>query len=297
MKSSPDKISRLVSFRQTIESIIVSLRPRQVVLPWTIFSCTLLLFLPHAWVTVFLAALLFICMHGIVCIHNDIADRETDQINDRRDIPLASDQVSEKRLLIVMSVLASSVALISISIGYAVLPWVSLYLFAGWLYSGPIAGRNNAYGSITLLALCYGVIPWLMSASFTGQWLTVAPYACASFVFTFGIIVMKDYKDAIGDRATGKRTLVVSRGSMFLRRHMLIFTTIAYAVAVSFSAPISLIVALTGVVCLIINYLLLMQAAGTNVSPAIRRTHGHAARALFFIYCVVSYVLVVNTTR
>jgi 4-hydroxybenzoate polyprenyltransferase len=233
-------------------------------------------------------------MYGIVALQNDMSDSETDKINRRKDIPYASGRLTESHLLHTILALAFVVTITGLLVGYQILPWIGLYILLGFLYSGPVNIKSRGIYAALLLGFCYGALPWLMAASITEQLgnIPLLLAACISFVFSSGIIVIKDFKDEAGDRATHKRTLLVTKGAVYVRRYYLITTSLGYALLIIYSYLMStslVLVALIGLIALLNYWLLASRLIPTN--PRARSTRGTWARVIFFLTILVTYAL------
>ncbi|HEY8992434.1 MAG TPA: UbiA family prenyltransferase [Candidatus Microsaccharimonas sp.] len=265
-----------------------------IIVSWAVFTCIVLAHNIHDLASVILGLILFVAMYGIVALHNDFSDVETDRINHRKDVPYAMGLLTQKQLIITIVTLSAITTIAGYILNYSVLLWVSLYITLGYAYSGPLNVKSRGILAALLLGFCYGAMPWLIGASATNQLdhYNLLFLAFASFIFSSGIIVIKDFKDVKGDRATGKKTLLVSKGPSFTRYYYLSVTSFSYVLLVVFSRIFNLNVSFvfTGIAFGLLNYWLLMPQF--LLSKAISRsTRGKWSRVIFFSYAVLLYFI------
>lgn len=269
-----------------------SLRPQMIVLSWIVYSCVITIHSGFKPLLLGLGLVLFIAMYGIVALQNDLSDIETDKINQRHDIPYSTGKLSDLLLIRTMFVLSIIVTAAGLIVGYQTLPWIALYMFLGYAYSGPLNIKSRGILAALLLGFCYGAMPWIIAASIidqvSNQHLLTAAFI--SLIFSSGIIVIKDFKDVIGDTATGKRTILVSRGPTYTRRYYLTVTSTAYILTVVYFyiTNQSIVFALVGAVAAIVNYLLLADKSLLSTASA-RSIRGKWSRAIFFVTILAAY--------
>lgn len=268
-----------------------SLRARTIVLSWIIYSCVIIAQNGADFFSIGVGLILFVSMYGIVALQNDINDTATDRINKRHDIPYSRGHLSEMELLRTMLVLSIVATASGVVLNYQVLAWVGLYLLLGYFYSGPANIKSRGIYAALLLGICYGAMPWLIGASVTGQIgeINLLIVAFISFIFSSGIIVIKDFKDVVGDRITHKNTLLVIRGAQYTRGYYLLMTSLAYVATTIFCVVNHLaFLSLLGIGLGAINYWLLISRAIFN-NPHSRSKRGKWARVLFFAYILIVY--------
>lgn len=265
--------------------LALATRPWIVQLPLLVYLATLI----HNSFSILLAVLgcaMVLIAHGIVTLHNDIADYDID-IENRRQLMLATGRLSYSQMygLAVALIIASVV--VAVLLGGFTLLWLALYVFAGWLYSGPVNVKGHPVGSGVVLAICYGVMPWMLLFA-VNQALPPAYIVIATFIFVFGIIQLKDFKDLEGDRKFGKRTLLVRYGPAVVKNVVLGCTLIAYGVLV---CQLSILNGLAGLVvgCGLLSIWMLLYLFNHN-SATTRKRIGESVRILFYICAVVLYL-------
>jgi 4-hydroxybenzoate polyprenyltransferase len=272
--------------------LAISLRPRVIILSWIIYSCVVIASNGLEIGTICLGLILFIAMYGIVALQNDLSDIKTDKINRRRDIPYSTGKLTDTQLMRMMLVLSGVATLTGFILSYHVLPWVGLYLVLGFLYSGPLDVKSRGVYAALLLGFCYGAMPWLIGASVTSQLdeLALLSMAFTSFVFSSGIIVIKDFKDLLGDKATHKNTLLVRKGAPYTRRYYLLTTSLAYCLLLAYSCMTHSDITLV-VMCLAMGFVdyWLLETKSIFTSSTARSTRGRWARILFFTSALAVY--------
>ncbi len=239
-------------------------------------------------------SVLIIAVFGIVTMYNDLQDVEIDRHNKRYDIPLVASALTRQQLMISMTVLTAITVILGAFLGHDSLLWASVYLFLGFLYSGLFSGKDRPYGGPVILGICYGAMPWLLGFLVSEKdilSLLNVVVMVASVVFVIGIITLKDFKDLKGDKAFGKKTLLVERGSSFVNHWVKIWTTSAYGIVITYCLVTgsSAEAALTLVIALL-NYQLL-RTNQLTFSARSRATRGNAARGLFYFSICLVYVL------
>jgi 4-hydroxybenzoate polyprenyltransferase len=199
---------------------VQAIRPQMVVLPFGVFAAVVTASVGWQPVELVLGLVFLTCAYGIVTLQNDIADQHIDKLNKRADIPLAAGRMNAHEALRYMMWLLAIAICTAVLLTPHSLLWLAGYNVMGWLYSGPLQLKNNGYLAPAILALCYGVSPWLLAMIVTGgAWPPILlPCIVASFLFVYGIISFKDFKDVKGDRAGGKRTLLVLHGPGVVQR-------------------------------------------------------------------------------
>jgi 4-hydroxybenzoate polyprenyltransferase len=148
---------------------------------------------------------------------NDLADEKIDRINltNARGRPLVSGEVARAQLL-TLGLVAGGLALTAAWIvNWRVGIVVTLGLALNVSYSlTPLRLSDRGLLAVILLPLGYVALPFLVGV-FTVQ-STLSPNGLVILVglyITFmGRIVLKDFRDEVGDRLFGKRTFLIRRG-------------------------------------------------------------------------------------
>jgi 4-hydroxybenzoate polyprenyltransferase len=234
--------------------------------------------------------LLAVIAYGIVVIQNDLSDKNIDILNKRKDIPLTNKEITAKSLQIYMFVLIVIGTVLSFMLGPLASLWLASYAFLGWLYSGPINLKSYAYGALFILGISYGMMPWLLPLS-SGIPLNeeLISVVLASFVFTAGIISLKDYKDYKGDKKSHKNTLLVNKGAVFTKDFIVWITSSAYLILILYLLwnKKYLFMAI-GLILIVLNWYRLRDNQ-IITTPAYRGVHGRSLRTIFFLYTCLLY--------
>lgn len=280
-----------------IHFLAQSLRSSSVVLPWFIYCMVLL---SHGTIQLgayLIGLLLMIISYGIVTVQNDLSDLKIDIANQRKDIPLAQGVISKLNLQQLLFGLICLGFITALFINKDALLWLGIYTFLGWLYSGPVRLKNHGLSAVTILGLCYGVLPWVLGYIAVGQlptlWVIVMMFG--AFLFSAGIISLKDFKDLKGDTLFGKKTLLVTWGQEAVHKFILLFTSIGYllaAVAV-YLAPGAADLLYITIIPMTINFMLLVTRK-VLTDAKVRKRNGNLARLLFFIYTGALYFILLG---
>ena len=265
------------------------IRPETSVLPLLVYTSYLIFTGTFTVIALLLGWIVLLSSYGIVVIHNDIVDKDIDKANKRSDTPLAANLLTLKDARRALALSIITALLSSYLLNPLLVLWVFTYIFFGWLYSGPALLKNRGYSALTVLAINYGVMPWLLGViSAEGITTTSLPITLiASFIFVFGIISLKDFKDYKGDNRYGKNTVLVKYGPQFTHYLIYVTTSLAYTLLV-IGAFVNghVILGILGIVAGSINYTLLSSKSVLSI-PSSRANRGNTARLLFFLYAVV----------
>ena len=184
-----------------------------------------------------LIILVLLLAHSIVTIWNDIADQVGDKHNNITRIGdlKRSGTYSTLQWLVGCSVVCIIVALLFLPNITKGLACVSLLL--GWAYNvRPVQASYRPIPSIVLLSLAYGLIPFLMGASFGSINWPVIFLATGWTVGRGSLSLLKDYKDAHGDAVADKRTFLLVYGGTLTARLSFGLALMSYAVCVGLVA-------------------------------------------------------------
>lgn len=276
-------------------SLAKSLRPRVILFSWLVFAAIVVIDLGLQFYVLAAGLLWFICVYGIVVIFNDLSDVKVDQLN-HRDVPFAKGEVNREELLRLAIGLSVVATLCGIVLGMDSLLVMVVYILLGWLYSGPANFKSRGLLAVVVLGLCYGVTPWILSAIASHNPIDTEYvwFMASSFVFAAGIVLLKDFKDESGDRKAGKLTLLVKYGPTFARLFIIIMTSIGYLSLIIFWASQGeIFIAVAGSLIACINVALFYDPRTVD-SPATRIKRGNISRACFYVYAIVSYLVVTN---
>jgi 4-hydroxybenzoate polyprenyltransferase len=148
---------------------------------------------------------------------NDLADEEIDQVNHPRDAgrPLVEGTATRKELFL-LHVVASILALCAaIPLGRRGIGLVLVSLLVSQAYSGrPVRLSHRVAGAPLALGIAYVLIPYSLGITAAEGSLRHAASALTSALFLFfaARIVLKDFRDRVGDDRYGKPTLLLRFG-------------------------------------------------------------------------------------
>jgi len=234
-----------------------------------------------------------ITSYGIVTIHNDIEDYEIDVANNRTDIPLVRGTITVRDMLQLMTVLIIVSTTVAILLDPNVLLWLAVYVFLGWLYSGPANFKSRGIWSVLTLGICYGVLPWALGYIVADRLVSLLEVLViiASCIFSTGIAMLKDFKDVKGDARHNKLTVLVRHGESYVQRAVLLSSSLSYCVLVVavFSMSHSVIITAT-IMCAACANLVLLTPSTLLTDGKRRGINGRGAKLLFFICTAITIV-------
>lgn len=154
--------------------------------------------------------------HIVATSMNDIADKDIDAINLQRSTrPLVTGQASQRDLYVLALMVAVLVALCALAINTTALAIVVLSLSINFFYSmPPIHLSHRAYAAPVALSILYVVLPYWLGVVSSSAALSRydALFLLGLSMLFCGRILLKDFRDRIGDAAYGKRTFLVRHG-------------------------------------------------------------------------------------
>lgn len=191
-----------------------------------------------------LIIVVLILAHSVITIWNDIADQSGDKHNNIARIGdlKRSGTYNAVRLLLYLSVGCIAILLVVFPLNAAAKGLVCLLLLLGWAYNvRPIQASHRPVLSIVLLSLAYGLVPFLLGASFGKfSWLVIL-LAIAWAVGRGSLSLLKDYKDAPGDAIAVKRTFLLVYGGKLTAK-------------LSFGLALVSYLACIGIVAMLVNH-------------------------------------------
>ena len=152
---------------------------------------------------------LILSTYAIAAALNDRADVVSDRVNGRTDRPLVSGAATERdvRLVLIVAGLVATLAFLAapqptglvITAAAAFIAWASA--------CEPLHLQRRGFVGLVALAAGYFVLPIVFATGVAGA-VTVAPLA----LIGAGVLAHKDVRDEVGDRASGKQTLLIRVG-------------------------------------------------------------------------------------
>lgn len=178
-----------------------------------------------------------VLVHGAVTIWNDIDDVLVDKRNNVSSVFTRGEVTAQFLKKIVL------VQLLVVIIILAFLPPLSWVITAilgllGWQYSAkPIRASRRPVESMLFLALSYGLLPLLLGASLGAINQSIIIIGLFWTLSRVSLSILKDYKDAIGDAKSNKRTFLLRYGHSNVRLISLIGVIIGYCGVIYFITP------------------------------------------------------------
>ena len=160
--------------------------------------------------------LIIALLHSLANVQNDIEDLDIDKANKRRGA-LQSGEITMQQAKMLAAGLATG------AVGLALLaPQRQLHLLVVasllvivWLYnSPPIQASKRPILSILVLSLCFGAIPFVYGYLLAGGEFEYSALAigAALFMGRVSTTILKDYKDAAGDKKHNKLSFYLRYG-------------------------------------------------------------------------------------
>jgi 4-hydroxybenzoate polyprenyltransferase len=164
-----------------------------------------------------LAALALASSYVSATALNDLADEEIDRVNHPRDAGRPLVEGSAARLeLCVLHVLAALLALAAaVPLGWSAVGLIATALAVSQAYSGrPIRLSYRVAGAPLALGVAYVLVPYslgIVAAGGTPRH-AASQVTCALFLLFVARIVLKDFRDRVGDALYGKPTILLCFG-------------------------------------------------------------------------------------
>lgn len=181
-------------------------------------------------------------LHSFVTVWNDMADAEDDAQNGINRIEnMVAIPFGGAGLRAGQSVTGVGIAIVLLLVASAwLIGLAAAYLLVGWLYnSRPLRLSKRPIGSMSMMALGYGALPFLIGASLGGITVEALVIGGGWAVCRLSLSLLKDYKDAPGDARTSKKTFLLVFGARttarasvgFLVGGLAVIITACYAAA------------------------------------------------------------------
>jgi 4-hydroxybenzoate polyprenyltransferase len=148
---------------------------------------------------------------------NDLADEEIDKVNHPRDAgrPLVEGTAARADLLVLCVVAAGVAVVAAIPLGWAAVLLIGAALVVSQAYSArPLRISYRVGGAPPALAAAYVVVPYSLGiVAARGDLRHAASALTLALVLLFGArIVLKDFRDRVGDARFGKGTILLRFG-------------------------------------------------------------------------------------
>lgn len=164
-----------------------------------------------------IALAVILLIHGATTMWNDIEDLAIDKRNRVKTL-LTRGFVTRKTVWRV--VIGQLIAALVGSVFLPPLAWVAtgLLIFLGWSYNAlPLRFSRRPIASMVVLAVSYGFLPLMVGAGLGRVNVFVVLLGVFWSLSRVSLSILKDYKDAVGDAASNKRTFLLFYGHSRVR--------------------------------------------------------------------------------
>jgi 4-hydroxybenzoate polyprenyltransferase len=222
--------------RATIQkgvAVVDLFRPENVLTPALSIVIGALLSSAHDWAGLGERLIILALLHSAATLYNDIQDMDVDSLNHRQGA-LHDQTVSLPQSKKVVAGLVVAALVLAIIRPHALLQLslVVVTVALSLLYDLPhFRFSRKPILSIIILGLCYGALPLFSGFVVSGGVLSASFYAIMAlwFIQRGSISMLKDYKDAIGDKLVGKETFYLHFGPRITAYVSLIASVIGYS--------------------------------------------------------------------
>src|SRR6266550_1794781 len=166
----------------------------------------------------FVGLAILLLVHSMVTVQNDVEDLEIDRSN-HAHTALLNQSVSVKNAKAFALGMGGTVICLAIISSSRVIHVVfaTALIILSWLYNyKPFRLSQRPIASIFLLGLCYGALPFLYGYLLGGGYIKVSValllITSGLFLQRISLSIMKDYKDASGDKLHHKHTFYLTYG-------------------------------------------------------------------------------------
>lgn len=199
-----------------IQSFVEIVRPESVPSRVLLFSIGFFLFNHRINADYFIGLIVIILALAYAAVQNDMEDIAIDRINSPTKA-LVAKKISVRQAKIVSDLLLIGLLAFSLYNFPHHLFFGLIMLFFIWAYNkSPLLFSHRPVASIIVLALMYAVVP-LSYGYYLGQSFTMNYYLIVLLISVFlvriSITILKDFKDALGDRDQGKNTFFLIFGT------------------------------------------------------------------------------------
>ncbi len=177
--------------------------------------------------------LIFVALHSLATVQNDVADYDIDKANGRKSVLLDGSLSQKNANLFVwgLGIVAVAIALLSPDVLFNLLA-IAIFLLLSWIYNlPPIQASKRPVLSILLMALCFGALPFIYGYILANGDISSSVFAMMLcwLLARFSTAVMKDFKDKAGDKKFNKNTFYLRYGKLVTARTSIILAITAYA--------------------------------------------------------------------
>lgn len=184
-----------------------------------------------------IGVVIVLLLHSAVTIQNDIEDLTIDRSNNRLSglLDKSIDIKSAQALMYLLIVLALGLAILSADRLTNSL-YITISLSLAILYnSRPFYFSRRPVASILIMGICYAALPFAYGFSLNNQQVTktVLVLGLAWFSQRISTSILKDFKDAKGDKLHRKNTFYLAYGYHRTISTSLVCSVAAYAVVIA----------------------------------------------------------------
>jgi 4-hydroxybenzoate polyprenyltransferase len=163
----------------------------------------------------FISLVILLLLHSAATVQNDIEDIEIDKANRRSSILINNTANKKQAEYLAWALLFAALGLALLSPQRKInLLFIALFFTFSWLYSRPpFSFSRRPVLSILTMGLCYGALPLIYGyAVSAGRSNYAVWFAVTWFGLRVSTSILKDFKDAPGDKLHGKRTFYLVFG-------------------------------------------------------------------------------------
>ena len=221
-----------MTIRKTV-AVVDLFRPENVVTPALSIVIGALLSTAHDWSGLGERLIILALLHSAATLYNDIQDMDVDKLNHRQGA-LHDQTVSlyQSKKVVLGLVVAAFVLAVIRPHALLQLSLVVMTIALSLLYDLPrFRFSRRPILSIIILGLCYGALPLFSGFIVSGGVLSDTFYALMAlwFLQRGSISMLKDYKDAAGDKIIGKETFYLHFGAKVTALVSVTSATIGYS--------------------------------------------------------------------
>ena len=181
----------------------------------------------------FIGLLILLALHSLATVQNDIADVEIDRANKRRSV-LQTNSLTISNAKFFVQVLALTALVFALLSPHRRLHLMAItgLLVIAWLYNiSPIRASKRPILSIAVMGLSYVVLPFIYG------YFVANGRVSTNYFFVFVLLwflvrvstsILKDFKDAVGDKIFKKETFYLHFGRLTTAWTSIIASVVAY---------------------------------------------------------------------
>jgi 4-hydroxybenzoate polyprenyltransferase len=180
----------------------------------------------------FLSLFILLLLHSFATVQNDIEDFEIDRVNKRTGI-LQDNSITLNQAKLFCKLLIAAAVVLAVVSGQKrlnLIVIIGLLIVAGLYNLNPVRASKRPVTSIAFMGLCYGALPLIYGylvggGKFSAKFILLG---CLFFIARASTSILKDYKDAKGDKAHNKKTFYLRYGAKTTAWVSILGASIAY---------------------------------------------------------------------